>query len=197
MRTLKNIIATLLPKPVLRVLLSAYHFSLAWLGAILYGFPARKLLVVAVTGTKGKSSTAELMNAILEDAGHRTALINSIRFKMGDDSKRNLTRMSMPGRFFTQRFLHDAFEKHCTAAVLEMTSEGARQFRHRFIDLDGLIFTNLAPEHIESHGSLQAYANAKFEIGRELARSKKRPRTIVANADDREGSRYLMLAVEN
>src|SRR3989344_1581915 len=197
MRTLKNIIATLLPKPVLRVLLSAYHFSLAWLGAILYGFPARKLLVIAVTGTKGKSSTAELMNAILEDAGHRTALINSIRFKVGDDSKRNLTRMSMPGRFFTQRFLHDAFKKHCTAAVLEMTSEGARQFRHRFIDLDGLIFTNLAPEHIESHGSLQAYANAKFEIGRELARSKKRPRTIVANADDREGSRYLMLAVEN
>ena len=197
MRTLKNIIAALLPKPVLRVLLSAYHFSLAWLGAILYGFPARKLLVIAVTGTKGKSSTAELMNAILEDAGHKTALINSIRFKMGDDSKRNLTRMSMPGRFFTQRFLHDAFKKHCTAAVLEMTSEGARQFRHRFIDLDGLIFTNLAPEHIESHGSLQAYANAKFEIGRELARSKKRPRTIVANADDREGSRYLMLAVEN
>src|SRR3989344_4307297 len=193
----KSTITTVTPAPLLRKFLSAYHFSLAFLGAVLYGFPARQMLTIGVTGTKGKSSTIEMISAILEEAGHRTALINSIRFKMGDGSKRNLTRMSMPGRFFTQRFLHDAFKKHCTAAVLEMTSEGARQFRHRFIDLDGLIFTNLAPEHIESHGSLQAYANAKFEIGRELARSKKRPRTIVANADDREGSRYLMLAVEN
>ena len=194
---IKNAITALVPKPVLGMLLSAYHFSLAWLGAVLYGFPARRMLVVAVTGTKGKSSTAEIVNAILEEAGHKTALINSIRFKTGDASKKNLTRMSMPGRFFIQRFLHDALKKNCTAAILEMTSEGARQNRHRFIDLDALIFTNLAPEHIESHGSLQAYANAKFEIGRELVRSRKRPRAIVANADDRESGRYLMLAVEN
>ena len=194
---IKNAITALVPKPVLGIILSAYHFSLAWLGAVLYGFPARRMLVVAVTGTKGKSSTTEILNAILEEAGHKTALINSIRFKTGDASRKNLTRMSMPGRFFIQRFLHDALKKNCTAAILEMTSEGARQNRHRFVDLDALIFTNLAPEHIESHGSLQAYADAKFEIGRELVRSRKRPRAIVANADDKESGRYLMLAVEN
>jgi len=194
---IKNAITALVPKPVLGIILSAYHFSLAWLGAVLYGFPARRMLVVAVTGTKGKSSTTEILNAILEEAGHKTALINSIRFKTGDASRKNLTRMSMPGRFFIQRFLHDALKKNCTAAILEMTSEGARQNRHRFVDLDALIFTNLAPEHIESHGSFQAYADAKFEIGRELVRSRKRPRAIVANADDKESGRYLMLAVEN
>lgn len=197
MRFLKNLLAAVLPKGLHNALFSAYHLSLAWLGAVLYGFPARRMLVIGVTGTKGKSSTTELVNAMLEEAGYKTALINSIRFKIGADSKKNLTRMSMPGRFFTQRFLHEALAKQCTAAVLEMTSEGARQSRHRFIDLDALIFTNLAPEHIESHGSLQAYADAKFEIGRELARSHKRPRAIVANADDKEGSRYLMLPVEN
>lgn len=197
MRSIKKIIAALIPSPIFEKMLSAYHFSIAWLGAVLYGFPARKMLVIAVTGTKGKSSTAEMMNAILEEAGYTTSLVNSIRFKLGNESKRNLTRMSMPGRFFIQRFLHDARKKNCTAAILEMTSEGARQHRHRFIDLDALIFTNLAPEHIESHGSLLAYANAKFEIGKELARSRKRPRTIVANADDKESGRYLTLPIEN
>lgn len=197
MRTIKKIVTSVVPRPILEKMLSGYHFFLAWLGAVLYGFPARHMLVIAVTGTKGKTSTTEILNAILEEAGYKTALLNSIRFKTGEISKRNKTRMSMPGRFFIQRFLHNALQKGCAAVILEMTSEGARQHRHRFIDLDALIFTNLAPEHIESHGSLQAYADAKFKIGQELVRSRKRPRTVVANADDKESGRYLILPVEN
>jgi UDP-N-acetylmuramoyl-L-alanyl-D-glutamate--2,6-diaminopimelate ligase len=77
-----------------------------------------------------------------------------------------------------------------------MTSEGSRQYRHRGIELDALIFTNLAPEHIESHGSLQAYADAKYELGKHLVHSRKRPRVMVANADDKESVRYLTLPVE-
>jgi UDP-N-acetylmuramoyl-L-alanyl-D-glutamate--2,6-diaminopimelate ligase len=173
-----------------------YHLLLPYLGALWYGFPSRKLLVIAVTGTKGKTTTTELVNAILEEAGHKTALTNSIRFKIGDSEERNTTRMSMPGRFFMQRFLRRAVDAGCTAAVLEMTSEGARQYRHRAIALDALIFTNLAPEHIESHGSFEAYADAKFSIGKALARSPKRPRIMVANFEDPQSSRYLALPVE-
>ena len=194
---IKASLKTALPEPVMRRLLSAYHFFLAWLGAVLYGYPSRAMLVVGVTGTKGKSSVVEMIGAMLEEAGYKTALLNSIRFKAGERSERNLTRMSMPGRVFIQKFLHDAEAEGCTAAVLEMTSEGARQARHRFIDLDALVFTNLAPEHIESHGSMESYADAKFEIGRQLERSVKRPRVVVANADDRESPRYLTLGVEH
>jgi UDP-N-acetylmuramoyl-L-alanyl-D-glutamate--2,6-diaminopimelate ligase len=178
-------------------LVRGYHFSIAILGAALYGFPSSKLTVIAVTGTKGKSSTAEMINAIFEEAGYKTALLNSIRFKIAGDSRANELRMSMPGRFFIQDFLARAVRAECKVAILEMTSEGARQYRHRGIALDALVFTNLAPEHIESHGSLQAYADAKYEIGKQLARSRKRPRTMVANADDPQGARYLTLAVEN
>lgn len=64
------------------------------------------------------------------------------------------------------------------------------------ISLDALVFTNLAPEHLESHGSYQAYADAKFSLGRSLARSHKQFRVIVANADDTESARYLALPVE-
>lgn len=176
---------------------SAYHLCLAYIGALLYGFPSRKLIVVGITGTKGKSSTAEFVNAIFEHAGHKTALINSIRIKIGDDSHPNSMRMSMPGRMYIQRFLARALKEGCTVAVLEMTSEGARQHRHRFIDMDGFIFTNLAPEHIESHGSYQAYADAKLSIAHELVRSKKRPRALAALATDTESPRYLTLPVEH
>lgn len=196
LRPLKRMLATILPAPALRMLLSAYHFFLAWLSAILYGFPSRRLLVIAVTGTKGKSSTTEMVNAILEEARYKTAVLNSIRIKIGGTSSPNTMGRSMPGRFYIQRFLYRALKDGCTAAILEMTSEGARQHRHRFIDLDALVFTNLAPEHIESHGSYEAYANAKFEIGRSLVTSHKRPRILVANADDKESGRYLMLSVE-
>lgn len=189
---IKKVLESVLPESVF----GAYHFALAHIAALRYGFPSRRLLVIAVTGTKGKSSVSEMVNVILEEAGHKTALLNSIRFKIADQSDPNLLRMSMPGRFFIQRFLHRARAAGCTAVTLEMTSEGARQHRHRAIELDALVFTNLAPEHIERHGSYQAYADAKFEIGKQLVRSTKRPRIIVANADDREAVRYLTLPVE-
>lgn len=193
---IKSSVRKALPKPLADALSSAYHFSLAHIGAWAYNFPSRKLTVIAVTGTKGKSSTTETINAIFEEAGIKTALINSIRFKINETSEANRLRMSMPGRFFIQSFLSQALDAGCTVAILEMTSEGARQHRHRAIELDALVFTNLSPEHIESHGSFEAYANAKFSIGQQLARSTKRPRAIVANTDDREAPRYLTLPVE-
>jgi UDP-N-acetylmuramoyl-L-alanyl-D-glutamate--2,6-diaminopimelate ligase len=192
MHALKNFVRSLIPAPVL----SLYHLSLAYVGSLIYGKPSSKITVIAVTGTKGKTSTTEMVNGIFEAAGYTTALLNSIRLKIADSSVENPAGRSMPGRFFIQRFLANAIKKKCTVAVVEMTSEGARQYRHRFIELDALIFTNIEPEHIESHGSYENYKNAKFEIGKQLVRSKKRPRIIVAPYDDEEGARYLSLPVE-
>lgn len=177
-------------------LLPLYHYLLAFLGAVIYRLPSRKMSVIGVTGTKGKTTVAELISAILEEAGFKTALSNTLRFKIGGVSERNLRKMTMPGRFFIQKFLRDALEGGCDYAVLEMTSEGAKQFRHAFIDLDVLVFTNLAPEHIESHGSYEKYAAAKFKLAKALERSLKRPRVIVANSDDKEGARFLSVNAE-
>jgi len=191
MYKLKLLLKNLLPAP----LFSLYHLFLAHLGALVYGFPSRKLTVIGVTGTDGKSSTIEYINAIFEAAGHTTSLSNSIRVKIASHTESSTGR-SMPGRFFIQRFMRRALDTKCTVAIVEMTSEGVKQHRHRAIELDCLVLTNLTPEHIESHGSFEAYANAKFEIGSALARSRKRPRVMVANADDAQSSRYLALSVE-
>lgn len=168
-----------------------YHWKLSFLGALIYRFPSRKLKVVAVTGTKGKSSTIELINAILEEAGYTTAVLSTIRFKIGETEERNLYKMTIPGRFFVQRFLRRAVHAQCDWAIVEMTSEGAKQFRHKWIDFDALVFTNLAPEHIESHGSYEKYRDAKLSIARQLTKSHKKGTVIVANADDRESNLFL------
>lgn len=184
---MKNFIKRLIPTP----LLAWYHLSLAHLGAVLYNHPSRKLVVIGITGTKGKSTTAELVCAILTEAGYVVALASTIRFAVGAHSEPNLFKMTMPGRFFLQRFLRRAVDAGATHAVIEMTSEGARQFRHHGIDMDALIFTNLAPEHIESHGSLEAYAAAKLSLAQHLSDSPKHPRIIVANSDDPLGATFL------
>ena len=178
-----------IPKKVYRFFQPVYHYGMTLLGAALYGFPAKKIYIVGITGTKGKTSTSEIVNAILEQAGKKTALSNGIRFKIGDKSRLNKFKMSMPGRFFMQKFLHDAVKAGCTHAVVEMTSEGSKMFRHKFIWLDAFIFTNLAPEHIESHGSFAKYLKAKVKLADNL--SKKKNTLLIVNEDDAEAQNFL------
>lgn len=161
-----------------------------------YGRPAKKLFVIGVTGTKGKSSVAEMLYTILTASGHKTALAGTIRFAIAADSRANYYKMTLPGRGFVQKFLAEAVAAGCTHAVIELTSEAALQYRHLFLDLDALIFTNLHKEHVESHGSFEKYFAAKMKIGEELALSPKRPRAIIANADDARGKSFLALPVE-
>lgn len=174
-----------------RRLLAPYHYAWARLSALWYGFPAKRLTVIGVTGTKGKSSVAEMLYAILAAAGYKTALAGTIRFAIGEESQPNLFKMTMPGRGFIQKFLAEALAKNCTHAVVEITSEAALQYRHLGLYLDGLIVTNIQREHIERHGSFENYAAAKRAIVRELERSAKQRRILVANEGDTETKRFL------
>lgn len=184
-------IRKLIPVWLFKRLQPCYHITLAFLGALIYRFPSRKIKVVAVTGTKGKTSVTEMTNAIFEKAGFKTALSNTIRFKIGTESTDNLYKMSMPGRFFIQKFLRDAVNAKCEYVFMEVTSQGAQLNRHRFINFDALIFTNIAPEHIEAHGSFENYVNAKLSIGEAVAKSNKPKTVLVANADDRVSDLFL------
>jgi UDP-N-acetylmuramoyl-L-alanyl-D-glutamate--2,6-diaminopimelate ligase len=189
-------IKKIIPKSIFVFFQPAYHYSLALIGALIYRFPSKKIVVIGVTGTKGKTTTVEIVNTIFEKAGYQTALQSTLHFKIGKKDQRNLFKISMPGRFFMQKFLREALNKGCSHAILEMTSEGAKQFRHKFIDLDALIFTNLAPEHIESHGSYENYVRAKLSIAKEMENSKKNC-AVIANIDDQEAKRFLSLNIKN
>lgn len=175
---------------------SIYHFSLALIGAIFYNFPSRKIKVIGVTGTSGKSTTVKMIERILEDAGKKVASISSISFKIGTKEWENKLKMTMPGRMKIQRFLRKAVNEKCDYAILEVTSEGVDQFRHKFIDFDVCCFLNLKPEHIESHGSFENYKKAKLKLFRELEKSKKRNRVIIVNLDDENVRDFLNFKVE-
>jgi len=152
-----NILRKITPK----FLLSWYHFLWSFFGAVFYGFPARNMIVVAVTGTNGKSTTVDMISRIFREEGFPTASLSSIRFQIKDKEWQNKMKMTMPGRFIIQKFLKDAKNAGCTHVVLEVTSEGMLQHRHRFIPFHTAVFTNLSPEHIERHGSFENYKKNK------------------------------------
>lgn len=180
---MKNLIKRIIPEFVLNF----YHFILAFLGAVFHGFPSRKIRVIGITGTNGKTTTSEILAQILEKAGFRIALSNSIRFKIDKEEQKNTLRMTMPGRFFLQRFLWKAQKRGCQFAILEVTSEGIKQFRHCFINFKVAVFTNLSPEHIEAHGSFEKYREAKLKLFRATKE------IHVINCEDREASYFLKI----
>src|SRR3990167_11451583 len=165
-------------------LLSAYHWLWAFLSALVYGFPSGKLIVIGVTGTSGKSTTVDFICRILEEAGHKVASTSSIRFKVGKKEWKNKMKMTMPGRFVIQKVLRQAVNAGCKYAVVEVTSEGIKQFSHKFINFDTVVFLNLTPEHIESHGGFKNYRDAKLEL------FKATKNVHIINTDD-ENAKYF------
>ena len=193
--SLVRILKKIIPEPIVRPFRPMYHRALALLMAVSYGFPARKLTVIGVTGTKGKSTTAEMLFAILREAGYKTALLSTIRFAIDDKSEPNRFKMTLQGRGFVQQFMRKALAASCTHLVVEVTSESVLNYRHWFLALDGLIVTNIQREHIESHGSFENYVAAKRAVVRTLERSPKRKRVLVANENVSETHAFLSARV--
>ncbi len=178
-------IKKLIPKSVFMFFQPVYHRTLARAGAARYGFPSRRLKVIGVTGTKGKSTTVFLITKILEAAGKKVAAIGSLGFKIHDNEWPNRLKMTMPGRFRLQRFLFEAKRAGCEYVVLEVTSEGIKQMRHLGIQFDTAVFINIHREHLENHGSFENYLKAKLELFRACGKNH------VINADDEHAGEFL------
>lgn len=172
MEKLLNKIKKLIPKRLFKALQPIYHFILSWIAALIYGCPSEKLIVIGVTGTAGKTTSVFLIAKMLESAGFKVGFTSTAMFNNGKKEWLNDKKMTMAGRFFIQKILKCMVSNGCQYAIIETTSEGIVQFRHRFINYDILVFTGLYPEHTESHGSFEKYKEAKGKLFEHLKRCK-------------------------
>ncbi len=163
-------IKKIIPRKLFKALQPGYHYLLNLLAAIVYRFPSNDLIVIGVTGTTGKTTSTYLIAKTLENAGFKTGFTSTAMFNDGQREWMNDKKMTMVGRFFTQKILRNMVKNACRYAIVETTSEGIVQFRHRFINYDILVFTGLYEEHIESHGSFDNYKNAKGKLFEHLSR---------------------------
>ncbi len=159
-----NRLKKVIPPQIFKALQPPYHFLMNWLAALIYRFPSQKMIVVGVTGTTGKTSTVYLIAKMLQAAGYPTGFTSTAVFSDGQKEWLNNKKMTMPGRFFIQKTLRQMLRNGCRYAIVETTSEGIKQFRHRFISYDLLVFTGLYPEHIEAHGNFENYRSAKGKL---------------------------------
>ncbi len=185
----------LIPRSVFDFFQPIYHWFLGYLGALIYGFPAKKLIVIGVTGTKGKTTTCNLIHHILNSAGYKTGLSTTVNFKIGEKEWRNELKQTMPGRFFLQKLLSQTVEENCKYAVIETSSEGIIQYRHRFIDYNIAVFLNISPEHLERHKGFENYRSAKLDLFKKVA--EKENAIGVYNLDDENVEHFLEPEIKN
>lgn len=160
--------------------------ALADLAAELHDHPTRRLRLVGVTGTDGKTTTVHLVSDVLEAAGERTGFATTVDFKILDHVWANETRQTTQEAVEVQEFLAELVVAGGTWGVLEATSHSLALRKLRSCHVDIAVFTNLSAEHLDFHGTLQAYLDAKSILFEQLLRGEEKgvPKTAVLNADD-------------
>jgi UDP-N-acetylmuramoyl-L-alanyl-D-glutamate--2,6-diaminopimelate ligase len=164
--------------------------ALADLGAAFYDRPTRRLKLAAVTGTNGKTTTTFLLKHICEKAGLRCGLLGTVRYEIGD---RVLPAVrTTPESLDVQELLAQMVNAGCKAAALEVSSHAIAQNRVRGLEWDVAVFTNLTQDHLDFHGTMENYFEAKSALFTGLVEQKtKTNATAVINIDDRYGAQLV------
>lgn len=178
--------------------LDKYHKSMALGSKLAYLDPSKKMIVIGVTGTNGKSTTVMMIARILEEAGYLVGATSTALFKIAGQEWLNDKKMTMLGRSELQKILRQMVKSNCHYAVIETSSEGIKQHRHLGINYDVAVFTNLTPEHLQAHGGFENYQKAKEQLFAKLKQdqtkiinSQKIDKVIVANTDDEHIKDFL------
>ncbi len=138
--------------------------ALAYLAAAWYGFPAEKLMLVGVTGTDGKTTTATLLHSILQVSGRHTGLISTVEAVLGSEKMPTGLHTTTPPALKVQAILAEMVKKGVEIAVLEATSHGLAQHRLDGCAFDAAVVTNVTHEHLDFHGTDRKYVAAKRRL---------------------------------
>ncbi len=182
MRFIKNIF------PDRHPLRLAYHKFKAVAAAVYYGFPANKMTIIGVTGTKGKTTTCNLLAKVFQSSGYKVGMMTSINFQIGEKRWANISKQTTLSPFAMQKMLKKMVTEGCTHAVVEVSSHAVTQHRTFGLNVDTAVLTQIDTDHIEYHGSHKAYRNAKLQLFRMLSSGKRKPnikKIAILNQDDK------------
>ncbi len=169
---------------------SLWHRKLAFLAALRYGFPARRLAVIGITGTDGKTTTVGMVTHILQSRGLKVGALSTAFFSVAGETTWNATQKTSPSPFTVQKFLRTLLRAKCTHAVLEFSSHGLVQGRTSYTWPFVAAITNTTPEHLDYHGTMEQYRKDKGKLFRMLRKTG----TKVLNGED---GTYPLLAKRN
>jgi UDP-N-acetylmuramoyl-L-alanyl-D-glutamate--2,6-diaminopimelate ligase 1 len=171
-------VRSVLPSQAVHLLENVYRKTRIQLVSARYGWPARGLRVIAVTGTNGKTTTANYINEILKQAGYKTAMFTTAVIEVAGESKINNLNATVASVSRMQQFLNEARRYKVDFVILEVTSHSLHQHKLDGVPIEAAIMTNLTQDHLDYHKTMEKYAAAK---GLLFARN---PRYIVLNRDD-------------
>ncbi len=206
-QAIKRLGRTIIPKRLFKLAQPIWHGMWAGIAHWYFGKPSDSLVVIGITGTKGKTSTAHIVYQLLNNLGLPTGLLSTAIIDTAGTEKLNPYRMTTLSGWLNHKLLAQMRAQGKQYAVVEVSSEGLAQHRHFGIQFDIAIFTNLSPDHIAAHGSFQNYKEAKALLFKTLKNTtplaKKNisnpalRKTIIANLDSEYGLYYLNFQAEH
>ena len=172
------------PEDVTVIRVKDSRYAMALISAAYFDYPAEKLKVIGITGTKGKTTTTYMVKSILESAGHKVGLIGTIEAIIGEE--RIPAANTTPESYTIQNYFHQMVEAGCDCVVMEVSSQGLMLHRTAGIPFEIGIFTNIEPDHIgpAEHASFEDYMHCKGLLFQQC-------RLGIVNADDRHLEQVL------
>ncbi len=171
-----------------------YHFMRGFLAFHLYANPAKDMIVIWVTWTKGKTTTTNIIAKWLKDAWEKVFMFSTVNYMIWEDMYENNMKMTSPSPFVIQKLLKKAKEAWCKYAIIETSSHSIFYNRNYWIDYDVVAMTNISQDHLDLHKTMEAYMKIKLRLFENLVRYKRKPwvkKASVVNVDADYASEFL------
>jgi UDP-N-acetylmuramoyl-L-alanyl-D-glutamate--2,6-diaminopimelate ligase len=174
-----------------------YHFKKAVLANLWFAFPARKIVVIGVTGTNGKTTTTQMIAKVLEATGKKVAVCSTVNFKIGEKQEVNKTKFTTGSAWALQKFIKKAVNENCYYLVLETSSHALDQFRVWGIDYNIAVITNITREHLDYHLTMEDYEKTKLKLFQITSKAWRRDtkRIGIVNADMNNFKKFVLPAM--
>ena len=199
-KTLKKVVQPIIPKS----LINFFHYTESIAAAQKYKKPSEGMIVIGIVGSKGKTTTANMLWSILSADGNKVGLIGTANIRYGNKEEMNPYHMTMPGAFVMQKILAKMASMKCKYVVMEVPSEGQTQYRHVGINFDVLVFTNVTKELMAAHDfSMETLHKHNKRVFKHLTHSRRKtidlartPKMIIANTDSKHAKDYLIFQAD-